>query len=187
MGEDTSTVGRQGCSTGVWPPTGLHSWLSLRTWPPVGGEVSQEESHHMSVLMSRRLRSPSQQEPIHQGRSLAILSGQQGCRVLLDSHSVATQDTGPEAAPGAALAHPGNILPPSHRHRHGAKPQFQSAQWSQALWHIRERLRQEDRENSLGYTTKPSLKLKTEIRAGYHQGQLDSKASSCNCGKGVWG
>lgn len=42
----------------------------------------------MSVLMGRKLRSPSQQDPIHPGRSLAILSGQQGCRVLLDSHSL---------------------------------------------------------------------------------------------------
>lgn len=30
-----------------------------------------------------------------------------------------------------------------------------------------------------------SIKPKTGIRVGYHQGQLDSKASSSNRGKGV--
>lgn len=60
------------------------------------------------------------------------------------------------------------------------------------MWHIPVdtvlgRLRQEDSENSLGYTAKPSLnKLKTEIRAGYHQGQLDSKPAVATEAR-VWG
>lgn len=33
---------------------------------PVGDEVSHKEGHPVSVLMGRRLRSPSQQDPIHQ-------------------------------------------------------------------------------------------------------------------------